>query len=543
MSTWFVSRHRRAHFWLRTQIARGRIDLAVDHWVTHIDVTRLERGDLVVGTLPFADVVALQQRGARFIALTMDLPEEVRGRELSATEMAAYNARLLEVRVDLVADTPVAADAQPVPETWGDGSEARIAFVSEQLAPLYLAAKQYAGRIRELCLLASERMQGKARQLKATLERFEIGPDSITVVKLGDAGDDHERLLAAARKQLAALRARHPEACLVADLTTGTKPMALALSQASAELRAIGVPARSFYTNTDQLQFQWLAPPASAEPMQARLTLDEALALQGRVLVSSGSTGEAGRRAELTKALYAALDEDRLSLLNGTMAPVLNAMRQRPKSRWLSIDEEGSSRLSCLRKPLNLAQKLGLIRFGEPMSEGAPPPIQIRDQEAAKYLCGGWFEEWVWLQLKDIGLETLALNVEIGDAADPSVCNEFDLIALHANRLLTIEAKTALLDGVSVTTDANRALHALQAKTHALAQVHGSRLLVSSRSLRDETLSRALRDKVSVLCRSGRYSAHNVLEPERVGEVVRRWMQTGQLADRSGKPTPQVQAR
>lgn len=94
MTTFFVSRHPGASAWAARQ------GLAVDRLVAHLDPAEVQPGDTVIGTLPVNLAAEVCARGGRFFNLTLDLPPEARGRELSADELAAFGARIEEYRVD-----------------------------------------------------------------------------------------------------------------------------------------------------------------------------------------------------------------------------------------------------------------------------------------------------------------------------------------------------------------------------------------------------------------------------------------------------------
>ncbi|HMZ71966.1 MAG TPA: CRISPR-associated protein Csx16 [Burkholderiaceae bacterium] len=93
MTTFFVSRHPGAADWALEQ------GLAVDRAVAHLDPAEVEAGDVVIGTLPVNLAAQVCARGARYLHLTLDLPADWRGRELSAADMAACGARIEEYRV------------------------------------------------------------------------------------------------------------------------------------------------------------------------------------------------------------------------------------------------------------------------------------------------------------------------------------------------------------------------------------------------------------------------------------------------------------
>lgn len=94
MTTFFVSRHPGAVDWAQ------RHGLRVDAWVMHLDPQKVGAGDTVIGSLPLHLAAAVCARGARFLHLTLDIPAEWRGRELSADDLETAGARLEEFGVE-----------------------------------------------------------------------------------------------------------------------------------------------------------------------------------------------------------------------------------------------------------------------------------------------------------------------------------------------------------------------------------------------------------------------------------------------------------
>lgn len=86
-TTWFVSRHPGALEWAR------RKGIVVDRVVAHLNVEDVKPGDTVIGTLPVNLAAEVCARGARYLNLSLDLPEDARGRELTADELERYGAR------------------------------------------------------------------------------------------------------------------------------------------------------------------------------------------------------------------------------------------------------------------------------------------------------------------------------------------------------------------------------------------------------------------------------------------------------------------
>ena len=98
MTTWFVTRHPGAVEWAARQ------GLAVDRQVAHLDVADIQPGDIVIGILPIHLAAEVCARGARFYNLSLDVPPEARGRELSADDLERYGARLEGYTVHRLAD-------------------------------------------------------------------------------------------------------------------------------------------------------------------------------------------------------------------------------------------------------------------------------------------------------------------------------------------------------------------------------------------------------------------------------------------------------
>lgn len=96
MTTYFISRHPGAVQWAQEQ------GICVDKQLAHLHIDDIRPGDVVIGSLPVNLVAQLTQRDARYLHLTLDLPPEWRGLELSLDQMRQCNARLEEYRVGRV---------------------------------------------------------------------------------------------------------------------------------------------------------------------------------------------------------------------------------------------------------------------------------------------------------------------------------------------------------------------------------------------------------------------------------------------------------
>jgi CRISPR-associated protein Csx16 len=88
MTTLFVTRHPGAVEWA------ARHGLNVDRKVVHLEPGDIQPGDVVIGSLPVHLAAAVCARGGQYFNLSLNLPEEARGRELTADDLDRYGARL-----------------------------------------------------------------------------------------------------------------------------------------------------------------------------------------------------------------------------------------------------------------------------------------------------------------------------------------------------------------------------------------------------------------------------------------------------------------
>lgn len=93
MTTYFVSRHPAAIDWAAEE------GIHVDAFVEHLDPDLIHDGDTVIGSLPVNLAAQVCERSARYLHLSLELPPELRGRELTVEEMRACGARLQAFRV------------------------------------------------------------------------------------------------------------------------------------------------------------------------------------------------------------------------------------------------------------------------------------------------------------------------------------------------------------------------------------------------------------------------------------------------------------
>lgn len=93
MTTYLITRHPGAVEWANRQ------GLTVDQQLDHLDTKSIQPGDVVIGVLPVNLAAEVCERGGLFYSLSLDLPPEARGRELTAEDLDLYGARLEGYRI------------------------------------------------------------------------------------------------------------------------------------------------------------------------------------------------------------------------------------------------------------------------------------------------------------------------------------------------------------------------------------------------------------------------------------------------------------
>jgi CRISPR-associated protein Csx16 len=98
MTLTLLSRHPGAIEWSRKRLTELGFQ-GPQRVLSHLAEAELAPGDVVCGVLPLGLAAKLCAQGVRVLAIDMALPEHLRGVELSAEQLDALQARLVEYRV------------------------------------------------------------------------------------------------------------------------------------------------------------------------------------------------------------------------------------------------------------------------------------------------------------------------------------------------------------------------------------------------------------------------------------------------------------
>lgn len=198
------------------------------------------------------------------------------------------------------------------------------------------------------------------------------------------------------------------------------------------------------------------------------------------------------RRQELTR--YLARRPDLLGELNYKLQP---------------YDEDKLPDAVELPHDKNLFEKVLTLNG---VSQKGEYKIEITDPDILRYLKGIWFEEYVYMLVKELGeADKVLLNVkgEWVTTRKHYPRNEFDILISKKNRLFYISCKTANLNRKTDTSDegiGREALYELDSVADNALGIFGRRMIASARKIEDpyvrtraEILNITIKDDIATL--------------------------------------------
>jgi hypothetical protein len=308
-----------------------------------------------------------------------------------------------------------------------------VAIVSEQSLPTVIPCLM--ARPDRVMLVVSRAMANRARRLQAVLR--EHGIDSEIRGEAPDARLEAIRVYASKLADEVESSAAGGE--VIFNATGGNKLMTLGFMEVFRERAA-----RIIYTDTAHAQIEVLHERGTTYPqpvpMMDVLDVPRYLAVQGFQYLRSESddldrVARIEQRYALTKTLV------RQATSQGGLIRLLNALTRR------ALDGQGralSHPVQSLDFPAHGDMKAVLndcVRAGLLDWDGMRT-VRFRDIDAARFLGGGWLEEYAFLTARRAGLCDVRMGVDgVWDGAERAR-NEFDVLACHRNRMLFIECKT-----------------------------------------------------------------------------------------------------
>lgn len=479
MTTYLVTRHSGTLDWAYRQ------GLAVDRTLEHLepaDLETLRPGDVMIGSLPVHLAAQVCARGARFVNLSMEVSRDLRGQELDAAALERLGVRLEGYQIQCL---PL-----PGPALSEDASEVQVCILSDQLLPNLITVLQI--RPVQIYALASQAMQ--ERGVATRFARL-LGDAGIPCLTLTDLPERLEPLRTYAETLVRALASQHWGQRLVLNATGGSKPMSLALVDA---FRSRLPKADILYTDTSAGELVSLRDGRS-RPLTSVLDIPWALEANGARYLDSASMRpdwEAGVRCResLTRwlASHVTCLTDTPQGKRGFLSILNRLINDALDDRGETLHEPNQQFFSAPRglwlETLEHAQTCELLKL-DPSDDRA---IQFASAEAARYLRGGWLEEYAWLCTANLTPEHYALGVQIewgGSSPRPGE-NELDLVIVHRNRSLLVECKTGRL-GHDGEDREQRVLALLDSLGRHATGALGTAWLLSAQPLSDAARDRA----------------------------------------------------
>ena len=273
---------------------------------------------------------------------------------------------------------------------------------------------------------------------------------------------------------------------VVFHATGGTKLMVLAIHQQLLNLAAGQGRYRLLYADTAHQTLSWLDEQPRQEPMADVLTLNEQLLLRGYRTSNdtrpAGIQQRASERAKVTRFMG-----EKSAQLKGFLGALNFHANAAAESGGLTREFDFLPR-GTAGNLLELAQQQGLLTIDETYNQ-----ITFANTEAAKYLGGGWVEEYVFLKFTGTLASTqYTLGAQITHSTSKTQ-NEIDGIAVAHNRALIIECKAKKQD------QAQDAIYKLGQLVRQVGGLMARGLYVSARMVSETDRGRAKEYGVDVL--------------------------------------------
>lgn len=360
-----------------------------------------------------------------------------------------------------------------------------VALVSEQtLANLLPALHERPDRV---LLVASDEMakRGLHVRQRRVLEHFGIEAQIVAGAPDADLARIHDFAL----ELLGRLQAEHPGVSLVLNATGGNKLMMLGF------VEVFRGEARIVYADTQHGRIEVLPAGGSkpqAEPM--RNVLDVPGYLQAQGFAYSGARSDRAEELQAADARKPAAKHlgtkaqalgSFIGALNGLAAKALD-----PSGKQLITPAQafGSVHSADWREALKVLNRCGALKwYGE-------EDIEFPDAEAARFCGGGWLEEYVWHIVRDARPHDARWSVR--GHWEGGADNEFDVLAVHGNRMLFVECKT-LRFGADEASGAER-LYKLDSLGLRARGLFGVTWLVSARAPTEAMIQRAREQRIRI---------------------------------------------
>ena len=397
-------------------------------------------------------------------------------------------------------------------------SEIHACLLSDQLLPNLIPVLME--RPVRVYLVATDEMTARGRD--ARMRRL-LRRENIEVrIRPRAPSTGIDAIRRAALKLAREIKSAEAHRTIALNATGGTKLLSMGFVEVFRD-QLEGHPLRIIYTDTEHRVIETLVPREHpATPMEGVLQVRSYLAAQGMVLGSAASDDDRWRstvKARMDVSKYLAIHCEVLGPFLGVVNRVVHGAggisgALTPNGTALDRPEQRLDRRpwGLWRQALTRIADAGLVRWD------GDRELRFDSVDTARYLGGHWLEEYAWLVTEAAGLQDIHCSAagrwesQSGPAAPT---NEFDLLAVHDNRLLLIECKTGRLDAGEQAIAAR-----LESLDRNAGGLFGSSLLVSARELPATMKSRCRHLGIRFLERGA---------VKDLADCVSHWRDTGSL--------------
>ena len=282
---------------------------------------------------------------------------------------------------------------------------------------------------------------GREQKQRSTFETI-LNKNNIEIIKKVRSKSSYEIdvITTAAETLKAWLQKNEEDKIWKINLTGGTKPMSIAMHNVFKDEDK----AELIYQDSQSKRILNLYTPEKTEDNKSVLDLPTYLSAQ-KFRIQSSSLGDqdyidhiADRRWVIEKVFM------RNAQNIGNILKVLNATGSSVEENQEATLKQSFYKDKLNRgneRPLQALEDANFFTLNRDKGE-----IIFTDYEAARFLSGGWLEEYAYWCAVDAGIEHIALNVEgyweDNDTDEPAY-NEFDVVLCHHNQLRVIECKAS----------------------------------------------------------------------------------------------------
>lgn len=479
MSTFFVSRHSGARAWAQEQ------GLAVDslHFVENFTPDMVSEGDMVIGTLPVHLIAQICRKGARYQHLSMEIPPEMRGKELDFTQMAACNARLEEYDVTLTGVTG------PSRTVFSQENHIQFCLASDQNEANYLTAAELRPQKVYIFCSGAQRIQQAAINLQSALQVINIQSEIIHNLPESDL----ETLRSFVIQQFQRVRGDNPGTHCLLNATGGRKDMAFVCSQVFSVSENTSVVYLDSQSQKIQVLFPWAAPGSQLN--QSLMTIESAMKLRGFEVTNRTTADQVWQDRAVNRANLTSWLAQKACQFNGFLSALnFTASKAKQQSGFLAFELKNKPYKVRERdeEVLQRFVKEELIEW-----DSVNRAICFINDDAREYLNGFWLEEFTWLVLRKFGEVDYGSGIEVQHCQQKNIKNEIDFALTKNNRLLLVECKTKNL---KINLDVgNQELYRIDSLQKQLGGSAATSILISVTSLNPDIEQRARQNRTVVI--------------------------------------------